>query len=192
MLLLLALVAGASAAPQWLVPQYQYGDMYPGMYPAIADPRIQTAAAAATNPLQRGIIGIEALQAINGMFMEDATTTPAQVVTGTFSFTQNFATDLLFANNAQYKIYINSGSTLDLTGKNVMLGFGSDCATAATGTAVFATVNAPVQINGFWVTGATTGYNIDASNSKTSMKNMRLQVLDSTGALIGCSSAALT
>merc|ERR1719195_1948085 len=54
------------------------------MYPAIADPRIQTAAAA-TNPLQRGIIGIEALQAINGMFMEDATTTPAQVVTGTFS-----------------------------------------------------------------------------------------------------------
>merc|ERR1712186_119509 len=142
-------------------------------------------AAAATNPLQRGIIGIEALQAINGMFMEDATTTPAQVVTGTFSFTQNFATDLLFANNAQYKIYINSGSTLDLTGKNVMLGFGSDCAT-------FATVTAPVQINGFWVTGATTGYNIDASNSKTSMKNMRLQVLDSTGAIIGCSSAALT
>ena len=146
-LLLLALVAGASAAPQWLVPQYQYGyqypgqylypGMYPGMYPAIADPRIQTAAAAAaTNPLQRGIIGIEALQAINGMFMEDATTTPAQVVTGTFSFTQNFATDLLFANNAQYKIYINSGSSLDLTGKNVMLGFGSDCATAATGTAV--------------------------------------------------------
>ena len=144
-LLLLALVAGASAAPQWLVPQYQYGyqypgqylypGMYPGMYPAIADPRIQTAAAA-TNPLQRGIIGIEALQAINGMFMEDATTTPAQVVTGTFSFTQNFATDLLFANNAQYKIYINSGSSLDLTGKNVMLGFGSDCATAATGTAV--------------------------------------------------------
>ena len=71
-LLLLALVAGASAAPQWLVPQYQYGyqypgqylypGMYPGMYPAIADPRIQTAAAA-TNPLQRGIIGIEALQA---------------------------------------------------------------------------------------------------------------------------------
>merc|ERR1711988_546816 len=152
------------------------------MYPAIADPRIQTAAA--TNPLQRGIIGIEALQAINGMFMEDATTTPAQVVTGTFSFTQNFATDLLFA--------INAGSTLDLTGKNVMLGFGSDCATAATGTAVFATVNAPVQINGFWVTGATTGYNIDASNSKTSMKNMRLQVLDSTGAIIGCSAAALT
>merc|ERR1712024_55766 len=122
--------------------------------------------------------------AINGMFMEDATTTPAQAVTGTFSFTQNFATDLLFANNAQYKIYINSGSTLDLTGKNVMLGFGSDCATAATGTAVFATVNAPVQINGFWVTGAT--------NSKTSMKNMRLQVLDSTGAIIGCSAAALT
>merc|ERR1711876_29511 len=118
---------------------YLYPGMYPGMYPAIADPRIQTAAAA-TNPLQRGIIGIEALQAINGMFMEDATTTPAQVVTG----------------------------------KNVMLGFGSDCATAATGTAVFATVNAPVQINGFWVTGATTGYNIDASNSKTSMKNMRL------------------
>merc|ERR1719150_3586861 len=87
-----------------------YPGMYPGMYPAIADPRIQTAAAA-TNPLQRGIIGIEALQAINGMFMEDATTTPAQVVTGTFSFTQNFATDLLFANNAQYKIYINSSST---------------------------------------------------------------------------------
>ena len=57
---------------------------------------------------------------------------------------------------------------------------------------MFATVNAPVQINGFWVTGATTGYNIDASNSNTSMKNMRLQVLDSTGAIIGCSAAALT
>merc|ERR1712178_80034 len=55
----------------------------------------------------------------------------------------------------------------------------------------FSSINGPVTIGqGFYVTGGATGYNIDGSNSKTTMKNLYLQVRDSTG-IIGCSSAAL-
>ena len=55
---------------------------------------------------------------------------------------------------------------------------------------MFAEVNAPWQFNGFWVTGSSTGFNINGENGKTSMKGMFLQVTDNTG-IIGCSEAAL-
>ena len=55
---------------------------------------------------------------------------------------------------------------------------------------MFAEVNAPWQFNGFWVTGSSTGFNINGENDKTSMKGMFLQVTDNTG-IIGCSEAAL-
>merc|ERR1712012_927522 len=153
--------------------------MYPSAYPLVSQAQQQ--------PIQRGLISFENLLQVNGKFKTDDTTPPAMVVSGTFEFDQNFGTDLLYGNNAHYKIYINSGST-DLTGKNVALKFASSC--AATDGTMFAEVNAPWQINGFWVTGSSTGFNIDGMNSKTSMKGMFLQVTDNTG-IIGCSEAAL-
>merc|ERR1719351_626248 len=101
--------------------------------------------------------------------MKDETAGSLQVITGTFEFDQNFGTDLLY-------------------GKNVQLKFAMSCTDTA-GT-MFAEVNAPWQFNGFWVTGSSTGFNINGENSKTSMKGMFLQVTDNTG-IIGCSEAAL-
>ena len=104
--------------------------MYPSAYPLV--PQQQ-------QPIQRGLISFENLLQVNGKFKTDDTTTPAMVVSGTFEFDQNFGTDLLYGNNAHYKIYINSGST-DLTGKNVALKFASSCA-ATDGTVMISSLD---------------------------------------------------
>ena len=53
-------------------------------------------------------------------------------------------------------------------------------------------VTVPPSINGFYITGVTTGYNIDGMNSKTSLMGATkwLMIADTTG-VIGCSKAAL-
>jgi len=147
--------------------------------------------APSTQPLQRGVslVNFENFLQINGAFATDDTTTPAQVVTGSYMFQQNGIFDLVTGNNAKYQVYVN-GNSLDLANKNVKLALASDCATA--GTAVLTTVTAPfILINGFWISGTATGYNIDGSNSMTSIRGMRLQVLDADGNIIGCSGAVL-
>ena len=150
--LFLSLLATALAAPQYPYNMYYPGlsyqpmpvgynpavvrgvynpyPMYPSAYPLV--PQQQ-------QPIQRGLISFENLLQVNGKFKTDDTTTPAMVVSGTFEFDQNFGTDLLYGNNAHYKIYINSGST-DLTGKNVALKFASSCA-ATDGTVMISSLD---------------------------------------------------
>ena len=106
---------------------YGYPSVYPGAYPGrVVYP------VAAQQPVQstRGLVKFENFQEINGEFKTDTTTTPAMTVEGTYSFQQNFLTDITYGNNAYFKVYIKG--TTDLTGKNVMLAFGSDCTTAGT------------------------------------------------------------
>merc|ERR1712242_181852 len=132
---------------------------------------------------------------INGNFAT-STTQASLVVVGTINLSQNLVTDFLNGNEAQYKIYVQSSGTTDLTGKNIRLGLASTCTTAATATSaapseIFATINAPPQLNGFYIAGRTTGYNIDGKNSKVTLKGKFMQILDDTGAIIGCTTAAL-
>ena len=53
-------------------------------------------------------------------------------------------------------------------------------------------VTSPIlMVNGFYVKGQTSTYNVDGTNSKTSVKGMFVLVTDAAGAIIGCSKAAL-
>merc|ERR1711902_101599 len=121
-----------------------------------------------------------------------ATTTASQVIVGTVNVQQNLLTNFLNDNEATYKIYVQTSGDLQLAGQNIMIALKDDCLTPATGTAVVSTVNVPPHINGFYVAGRTTGFNIDGMNSKTTLKGLHMQILDSTGAkIIGCTEAAL-
>lgn len=92
----------------------------------------------------RAFFGAGALQEVNGNFVAQtaattsptppavATTTASQVIEGTLSLTQNALTNLLYNNDAQYKIYVRTtGANLDLTGQNVIVAIGDDCLVAA-------------------------------------------------------------
>jgi len=188
MLLFLSLLSTALAAPQFYSPYYGYPmyggypSVYPGAYPGrLVYPVGPQAPVQST----RGLVKVEAFKEINGEF--ETSTTPVRTVTGTFTFQQNFLTDITYGNNAFFKVHITAP---DLTGKNVMLLFGASCTDTTTATQ-FASINGPITIGqGFYVSGGTTGFNIEGNNGKTSLKNMWLQVSDSTG-IIGCSKAAL-
>ena len=149
---LLALVATALAAPQYpygayYYPQYTgypmglYG--YPtynpvmrqGYYPGQYIPLVQTAPVA-QDPNTRQLVKFENFMEINSKFVASTTTGSSQVIVGTLAVQQNLLTDFLNGNEAQYKIYVQSSGSMDLTGKNIKLGFAADCTTAATGTAV--------------------------------------------------------
>ena len=138
--LFLSLIATALAAPQYPLGYYGVSNYYPGLrsgyYPAVQslyNPGYPMAAypsypvSVQGQPIQRGLVSFENLLQVNGKFMKDETAGSLQVVTGTFEFDQNFGTDLLYGNNAHYKIYINSGD-VNLTGKNVQLKFAMSCA----------------------------------------------------------------
>jgi len=168
--------------------------LYPsGLYP-LAQAQVEPQA-----PNTRGLVKFGELMEINSKFVAQTadttaagTTTDKQVIVGTVNVQQNLVTDFLNGNEAQYKIYVRTSRDLDLTGKNIMLGFKDSCTTAASGTEVFATVNAPPQINGFYIAGRTTGYNINGENGKATLKNMFMQILDATGTdIIGCTEAKL-
>merc|ERR1719195_2292410 len=127
------------------------------------------------SPNTRQLVKFKNIREINGKFAT-STTQASLVVVGTINLSQNLVTDFLNGNEAQYKIYVQSSGTTDLTGKNIRLGLASSCTTAATDTSatatatapseIFATINAPPQLNGFYIAGRTTGYNIDGKNSK--------------------------
>merc|ERR1711994_488391 len=133
---------------------------------------------------------------LNGEFEQVATATttaPVTTVKGTFNIQQNGILDIFSSNDAKFSMYVMSST--DLTGKNIKvnLGTGASCLAASTGTLVeLAMVNAPPSINGFYISGATTGYNIDGMNSKTAlMSATNWLVLTESGTVIGCSKAAL-
>lgn len=213
MLVFLSLLSAAMAAPQ-LYPYYgnygMYG--YPGYgYPMVQSPVVNYPAGyhpLATYPNQRiitngypmagtrNLIKFGNFLELNGEFEQVATATttaPVTTVKGTFNIQQNGILDIFSSNEAKFSMYVMSST--DLTGKNIKvnLGTGASCLAASTGTLVeLAMVNAPPSINGFYISGATTGYNIDGMNSKTAlMSATNWLVLTESGTVIGCSKAAL-
>ena len=95
------------------------------------------------SPNTRGLVKFGELMEINSKFVAQTadttaagTTTDKQVIVGTVNVQQNLVTDFLNGNEAQYKIYVQTTDSLDLTGKNIMLGFKDSCTTAASGTEV--------------------------------------------------------
>ena len=116
--------------------------IYPGGY----YPLVQAAPVSGTvDPSTRQLIKFQNFQEINANFVEQTaattgatppTTTANQVIVGTVNVQQNLVTDFLNGNEAQYKINVRTTGTLDLTGKNIMIGLAADCITPATGAAV--------------------------------------------------------
>ena len=107
----------------------------PGTYvPVVQDARIVQG-----QDNTRAFFGAGALQEVNGDFeAHDATVMPAvttatQEIEGTMQITQNALTNILYSNDAQYKIYVRTdGPNVDLTGQNVIVAIGDDCLNAAT------------------------------------------------------------
>jgi len=216
MLVFLSLLSAAMAAPQ-LYPYYgSYGSYgmygaYPGYgYPMIQSPVVNYPAAypLASYPHQRiatagypmadtrNLIKLGNFLELNGLFEQVATATttaPVTTVKGNFNIQQNGILDVFSGNEAKFTMYIMSST--DLTGKNIKvnLGTGASCLAASTGTLVeLAMVNAPPSLNGFYISGATTGYNIDGMHSKTAlMSATNWIVLTESGTVIGCSKTAL-
>merc|ERR1712110_962812 len=138
------------------------------------------------DPNTRALINFQNFRVINQRFVEQTTatttagtTTADQVIVGTVEVSQNPVTDFLNGNDAQFKIYVQSSGMMDLTGQNIQVGLNSAAScTTTTGTTIVATVNAPLQINGF---------NIDGMNGMTSLTGMSMQILDAAGtAILGC------
>merc|ERR1712156_1287802 len=157
--------------------------------------------------MARGIVKFGNFLEINGVMEQGETlvagTTPTlSVVKGTFSIQQNGILDLFSNGEAKFKAYIMSSK--DLTGMNIQLwvGTGATCEAALqeiladTTRKPIAMVNVPPSINGFYVSGATTGMAIQVPspnpNSLMSLKgsDKRLIITDPSGP-IGCSKAAL-
>merc|ERR1711862_895414 len=156
----------------------------------------------------RAFFGAGALQEINGNLPAHpfpaapatAETTATQVIEGTVSLTQNALTNVLYNNDAQYKIYVRNQGPNDLTGQNVIVALGPDClnirAVPANPTATdpnprVAPLNVPAHFNGFYLSGATTGLNLDGMNGKVNIRTNanfnRIQILNAAGtAILGC------
>merc|ERR1711977_347562 len=169
-------------------------------YPASYYPaqRLVTYPVAGGSPMAgtRNLIKFGNFLELNGVFEQVATATttaPVTTVKGNFNIQQNGILDVFSGNEAKFTMYIMSST--DLTGKNIKvnLGTGASCLAASTGTLVeLAMVNAPVSINGFYISGATKGYNIDGMHSKTAlMSATNWIVLTESGTVIGCSKTAL-
>jgi len=222
---LLALVATTLAAPQ-----YPYAPAFGGYYPGYLTSIYGAPPAISYNPLYapalrsqswgavpvvqaprqdldtRAFFGAGALQEINGnLAAHDAAanpvvTTATQVIEGTVSLTQNALTNVLYNNDAQYKIYVRTTGMTDLTGQNVIVAIGDNCLVVATNPAAptaadpnrrVATLNVPAHFNGFYLSGATTGFNLDGMNGKVNIRTNanfnRIQILNAAGtAILGC------
>merc|ERR1711997_1294847 len=80
------------------------------------------------------------------------------------------------------------------TSTNVKIGvttLAAACGTAMTAAQTITEIQSPLVIlNGFWVTGRATGFNLDGTNSKSALRGMVIQV-ESGGSIIGCTNAAL-
>merc|ERR1712241_1521085 len=175
-------------------PGYGYPMVHTG-YPVAAYPAQRLAP---TYPVAatRNLVKFGNFLEINGMFEQVATATatvPMTTVKGNFNIQQNGILDFLNGNEAKLHMYIMSSN--DLTGKNVKawIGTGADCVAAlAAGPTEVLSVNAPPSINGFYITGKTTGFNIDGMNGKMSLMGAdKWLLLTESGTLIGCSMMAL-
>merc|ERR1712183_866109 len=169
---------------------------YPAAYPISYPGMISRLQAQAGTAATRDLISFGNFLELNGLFEQVATATttaPVTTVKGNFNIQQNGILDVFSSNEAKFSMYVMSST--DLTGKNIKvnLGTGASCLAASTGTLVeLAMVNAPPSINGFYISGTTTGYNIDGMNSKTALRSAtNWLVLTESGTVIGCSKTAL-
>merc|ERR1712088_371452 len=187
MLLLLSLVSSALAAPQfypYAYPSayYQYPVHYPMVHPVYGYPHQAIyPSATAGAPMQRiGVATSSLLAAVSGTL--GTTTLTTATVEGTVRFEQNAITDLLQSNDAKMLIYLKGNPTTALA---------NACGTAMTAAETITEIQSPLVIlNGFWVTGRATGFNLDGTNSKSALRGMVIQV-ESGGSIIGCTNAAL-
>lgn len=182
----------AVAAPQYYqYPIYQHGyplyqPSYPLAYPGRVAPvypgyPYPSSIPTVDSRLSTGPFTLSSFQRVAGTMEKDTTTTPARTVEGTVEFQQN----ILTGSNSKYKIYLNGA---DMANKKYTIGVNSDCTAAGT---TLTDVTAPFfLLNGFWVSGVSDTINIDATDSKTSVKSMFVTVSDATG-VIGCTKAAL-
>merc|ERR1711953_290164 len=183
-----------SVYPGSAYPIYGPGRVLPAYYPQVVGQQVVGSPATRT-----GVVKFGNFLEINGVFEQVATATttvPMTIVKGNFNIQQNGILDLFSGNEAKITAYVMSST--DLAGKNVKLhiGTGADCVAAFASTVPapveVAMVNAPPSINGFYINGRTTGYNIDGMNGKTSLMGAnKWLIITESGTLIGCSKTAL-
>merc|ERR1711997_235455 len=174
---------------------YQYPVHYPMVHPVYGYPHQAIyPSATAGAPMQRiGVATSSLLAAVSATL--GTTTLTTATVEGTVRFEQNAITDLLQSNDAKMLIYLKGNPTTAIpTSTNVKIGvptLAAACGTAMTAAETITEIQSPLVIlNGFWVTGRATGFNLDGTNSKSALRGMVIQV-ESGGSIIGCTNAAL-
>lgn len=134
----------------------------------------------------RNIFTLSTFQTSAGTLTSTATSTTAVpavlAVTGNVEFQQNPFT----GDNAAYNIYLNGAN---MAGKSYQLQLATDCAGTAAqdlGTKITAPI---ILVNGFYIKGTSTAFNIDGNGTPVSIRGMRLLVKDSLNAIVGCTDA---
>lgn len=161
--------------PVYSVPSvYPARSYYPGSYlPVVAgDGDAETAQT-------RGLFGIASAQEEKGTL--SLNTASGYTVEGRVNFYQNIFT----GSNSYFKAYLKGTS---MEGKEYTVGLAATCTGAVT---TLATVKAPsILINGFYYgPQTTTAYNIDGTDGKTDLTGLFFVITDSTGTVVGCSTA---
>merc|ERR1712071_354966 len=170
---LLSLIGACSAAPQFgygypgAYQQYPVYPVYPrygGAYPVYPIYPAETAASS------RGIFTLPSFQT---------------ATSGTVEFQQNPFT----GDNSIYKIYLNGPTA----GTKYSIGLAATCDSSAAVTALGNDVTAPAfLVNGFYVKGTSTTFNVDGNGTPATAKGQFLIVKEtSSGAVVGCTDAAI-
>merc|ERR1740128_846126 len=175
---LLSLIGACSAAPQ-----FGYG--YPGayqQYPVYPSYPAETAASS------RGIFTLPSFQTATGTLTK-ATTVTSQAATTTTSGTVEFQQNPFTGDNSIYKIYLNGPTA----GTKYSIGLAAPCDSSAAVTALGNDVTAPaLLVNGFYVKGTSTTFNVDGNGTPATAKGQFLIVKEtSSGAVVGCTDAAI-
>ncbi|XP_023325524.1 uncharacterized protein LOC111699161 [Eurytemora carolleeae] len=192
MLALLALVAVASAAPQFFsgyqypvypyqYPLYQYPVQYPA-YPQARYPGAPTTGSVDT----RGLFTFSGFQTARANLVA-TTTAPVYTVTGNVVFNQDPITSL-DGSASTYEAYLTGAGAK--ANEKYQLGVATSC--AAVPVNLGTQITSPLfLINGFYVRGTSTVFNVDGTNAKTSVKGQYLVVTNeaATGVrtVVGCS-----
>merc|ERR1719403_41626 len=169
-----ALLAVCSAAPQYYYPPYA---MYAAPYPYQGYP---VYGAVSPDTASSRLLTFSSLQSVSGKFEITGTNT----VSGSAEFQQNPLT----GNNSKYSFYLNGSGVMP--NMKYKIGVGSAC--SATPTTTLVEVTSPMfMLNGFYVKGTSTTVNVDGSGSKVMAKGMFVSIVNSSGTLVGCTTAAL-
>merc|ERR1719341_2829172 len=177
-LVLLSLIGACTAAPQ-----YGYG--YPAAYHQYPVYPIYPAETAASS---RGIFTLPSFQTATGTLKTGMAVT-SQTATTTTSGTVEFQQNPFTGDNSIYKIYLNGPTA----GTKYSIGLAATCDSTATVTALGNDVTAPAfLVNGFYVKGTSTTFNVDGNGTPATAKGQFLIVKEtSSGTVVGCTDAAI-